>query len=67
LSNQIERQSHIINRLFINFITIDSIGKFEKMLDIFPMNPAFHKAFADLLAREKSFDAAVDEYRKEEC
>jgi Cyclic nucleotide-binding domain./PilZ domain. len=62
LNNQVERQSHIINRFLDGSITIDSIGEFEKMLDIFPKNPAFHKAFADLLAREKSFDAAVDEY-----
>ncbi len=64
MNNQVERRSHIINRFLDGSIAIDSIGEFEKMLDIFPGNPAFHKAFADLLAREKSFDAAVDEYRE---
>ena len=64
MNDQIEKQSTIINRFIDGSITIDSIEEFEKMLNIFPENPAFRKAFADFLSREKSLDAAVEEYRE---
>jgi hypothetical protein len=44
-------------------LTIDSAGEFENLLKVFPNDPGLHRAFADFLARKKSFDAAADSYR----
>jgi hypothetical protein len=62
LSDQIGRQSSIVNRFIDGSITINSIKEFEKILKILPESPVLHKTFADLLVRKKLLDAAAGEY-----
>ena len=47
LSKQISIAKHIIN----GSITIDSVQEFQGVLQIFPNDPALHRAYADLLVR----------------
>lgn len=63
MSDQLETQSSIVKRIIDGSLTIDSVGEFENLLKVFPNDPGLHRAFADLLVRHKSFDAAVDAYR----
>ena len=60
LSKQISIAKHIID----GTITIDSITEFQGMLQIFPNDPALHRAYADLLIRKQLPDAAAQAYHK---
>ena len=60
LSKQIDIAKHIID----GSIAIDSIKEFEGMLQIFPNDPALHRAYSDMLTRKKQFRKAVDAYQK---
>jgi CRP-like cAMP-binding protein len=60
LSKQISIAKHIID----GSITIDSVKEFQGMLQIFPNDPALHRAHADLLVRKQLFEAAVQAYRQ---
>jgi CRP-like cAMP-binding protein len=63
LSDELEGHSSIVRRIIDGSLTIDSAGEFENLLKVFPNDPGLHRAFADFLARKKSFDAAADSYR----
>ena len=60
LSKQISVAKHIID----GSITIDSVKEFQGMLQIFPNDPALHRAYADLLVRKQLYQAAVQSYRQ---
>jgi CRP-like cAMP-binding protein len=60
LSKQISVAKHIID----GSITIDSVTEFQDMLQIFPNDPALHRAYADLLVRKQLYEAAVQSYRQ---
>jgi CRP-like cAMP-binding protein len=60
LSKQISVAKHIID----GSITIDSVTEFQGMLQIFPNDPALHRAYADLLVRKKLYAAAGQSYRQ---
>ncbi len=60
LSKQISIAKHIID----GTITIDSITEFHGMLQIFPNDPALHRAYADLLLRKQLPDAAAQAYHQ---
>jgi CRP-like cAMP-binding protein len=55
-------QRSIVKQIIDGSITIDSIGEYQSMLNIFPDNPYLHRALADLLVRRRSFSAAADYY-----
>ncbi len=63
MSHHLETHSSIVKRIIDGSLTIDSVGEFENLLKVFPNDPGLHRALADLLARQKSFDAAADAYR----
>ena len=58
LSKQISIAKHIID----GSITIDSVKEFQGMLQIFPNDPALHRAHADLLVRKTLSEAAAQSY-----
>ena len=60
LSKQISIAKHIID----GSITIDSVQEFQGMLQIFPNDPALHRAYADLLVRKQLSEAAVQSYQQ---
>ena len=60
LSKQISIAKHIID----GSITIDSVQEFQGMLQIFPNDPALHRAYADLLVRKQLSKAAVQSYQQ---
>jgi len=57
-----DKQTIIVSRIIDGSITIDSVAELENLLKAFPNNPWLHRALADLLKRDKSFDAAAKEY-----
>ncbi|MCJ7771690.1 MAG: Crp/Fnr family transcriptional regulator, partial [Desulfobacterales bacterium] len=64
MDHQIDKKANIIKHIINGTIKIDSIQEFQAILDIFPDDPSLHKAYSDLLARKKSFDAAAKSYKK---
>jgi CRP-like cAMP-binding protein len=48
----------IVSQIIDGSIVIESIDEFKSMLKIFPDHPDLHRAFAERLARRKSFAAA---------
>jgi CRP-like cAMP-binding protein len=60
LSKQISVARHIVD----GSITIDSVKEFQGMLQIFPNDPALHRAYADLLVRKQLSGAAVQSYQQ---
>ena len=60
LSKQISIAKHIID----GSITIDSVKEFQGMLQIFPNDPALHRAYADLLVRKQLREAAAQSYHQ---
>jgi CRP-like cAMP-binding protein len=64
MKNKISRHISIAKHIVDGSITIDSVKEFRSILRIFPSDPDLHRVFADLLARRKSVDAAIESYRK---
>ena len=62
MNDRIDKQNSIINRIVDGSVTIDSVAEFENLLKAFPNDPWLHRAYADLLKREKSFYSAADTY-----
>jgi CRP-like cAMP-binding protein len=52
----------IVSQIIDGSIVIESIDEFKSMLKIFPDNPDLHRAFAERLARRKSYAAACQYY-----
>lgn len=57
-------QNSIVKRIIDGSVSIDSAAEFENIIRIFPDDPGIYRAFADLLARSKSYEAAANAYRK---
>jgi hypothetical protein len=62
MSDWIDKQHSVVNRIIDGSITIDSIEEFENLIKAFPNDPRLHKVYADRLKEEKSLNA-VDEYK----
>jgi CRP-like cAMP-binding protein len=64
LNNTQDAKSSIVKRIIDGSVTIESVDEFENIIRIFPDDPGIYRAFADLLAHEKSSEAAANAYRK---
>ena len=62
MSDWVDKQHSVVNRIIDGSITIDSLEEFENLIKAFPNDPRLHRVFADRLIREKSLNAA-DEYK----
>ncbi len=62
MSDQFDRPDGVVSHVIDGSVKIDSVEEFENVLKIFPADPALHRAFGDLLAKKKSFDAAAGAY-----
>ncbi len=62
MKDRIDKQNSIISNIIDGSITIDSVAEFENLLKAVPNDPDLHRVFADLLKKEKSSEAAADEY-----
>ncbi|RLC30713.1 MAG: hypothetical protein DRH32_05315, partial [Deltaproteobacteria bacterium] len=58
------RQDSIVNRIVDGSVNIESEKEFENLLEIFPNEPSLHRAFADLLVKNNSREAADDAYEQ---
>ena len=64
MKSQISKQINLAQHIIDGSIAIDSTKTFKSILQIFPNDPALHKAFADLLIRKKSWADALKVYSK---
>jgi CRP-like cAMP-binding protein len=64
MKSQISRQINLAQHIIDGSIAIDSTKTFKSILQIFPNDPALHKAFGDLLIRKKSRATALKVYSK---
>ena len=64
MNDELNKKITLAKRVIEGSIVIDSIKEFEGMLQIFPNDPALHRAYSDLLKRRKSFDNAAKSYQK---
>lgn len=64
MKHDLDKKITLAERIFEGSVTIDSVKELEGMLQIFPNDPALHRAYSDLLTRKKSFDEAAKNYHK---
>jgi len=64
MEGQTDRRSAIAKHVIDGSTKVASIEEFEMLIELFPNNPALHRAFSDFLARKKKFSAAADGYGK---
>ena len=64
MKGQLSKQISIARHIVDGSITIDSVKEFQSMLQIFPNDPALHRAYADLLLRKKLSDGAIQSYQR---
>jgi len=64
MEGQIDRRSAIAKHVIDGSTKLAFIEEFEMLIELFPNNPALHRAFSDFLARKKKFSAAADGYGK---
>lgn len=64
MKGQLSKQISIARHIIDGSITIDSVKEFQGMLQIFPNDPALHRAYADLLVRKQLTEAAARSYQK---
>ena len=64
MEEKINGQKSIARHIIDGSITIDSVSDFERMLGLFPDNPALFNAFGDLLFKKKSYKAGARAYGK---
>jgi CRP-like cAMP-binding protein len=62
MSDWIDKQHSVVNRIVDGSIAIDSIEEFENLIKAFPNDARLHRVFADRLVIEKPLNAA-DEYK----
>jgi CRP-like cAMP-binding protein len=60
--NTPEDQNSIVKRIVDGSVTIDAIEEFESILNLFPADPALHRAYGDLLAEKQNLQQAADSY-----
>ncbi|UCD32083.1 MAG: hypothetical protein JSV38_15200, partial [Desulfobacterales bacterium] len=58
MSDWVDKQNSLVSRIIDGSVTIDSVTKFEDLLEVFPSDPELHRIYAGLLQKEKSLDAA---------
>lgn len=56
------QKTNIVEQITGGLVNIDSVEEFEKILEDFPEDPAFHKAYADLLVKNNFSDKAALSY-----
>jgi len=64
MNGQLSKQISIAKHIIDGSITIDSVQEFQGMLQIFPNDPALHRAYADFLARKQFSEAAGQSYHQ---
>jgi len=64
MNGQLSKQISIAKHIIDGSITIDSVKEFQGMLQIFPNDPALHRAYADLLVRKQLSEAAGQSYHQ---
>ena len=64
MKGQLSKQISIARHIVDGSITIDSVKEFQGMLQIFPNDPALHRAYADLLLRKQLSDGARQSYQR---
>ena len=64
MKHELSKKITLAKRIIEGSITIDSIIEFEGMLQIFPKDPALHRAYSELLTRKKSYDKAAKNYHQ---
>jgi hypothetical protein len=64
MKGQLSKQISIARHIVDGSIIIDSVKEFQGMLQIFPNDPALHRAYADLLLRKQLSDAAIQSYQR---
>jgi CRP-like cAMP-binding protein len=64
MKGQLSKQISIARHIVDGSIIIDSVREFQRMLQIFPNDPALHRAYADLLVRKQLFEAASQSYQQ---
>ena len=64
MKGQLSKQISIARHIIDGSITIDSVKEFQSMLQIFPNDPALHRAYADLLVRKQLTEAAARSYQQ---
>ena len=57
MTDRIEKQESVVNRIIDGSISIDSVEEFEDLLKAFPNDPRLHRVFADLLLEKNSIHA----------
>jgi len=63
MKGQLSKQISIARNIIDGSITIGSVKEFQGMLQLFPNDPALHRAYADFLVRKQS-SAAVNSYHR---
>ncbi len=58
------RNSNIIQQVNKGFLNVGSVSEFKELLTDFPEDPALHKAYGDLLLKQKSSDESALSYGK---
>ena len=53
------QKTNIVEQITGGLVNIDSVEEFEKILEDFPEDPAFHKAYADLLVKNNFSDISI--------
>lgn len=64
MNGQLSKQISIAKHIIDGSIIIDSVQEFQGMLQIFPNDPALHRAYADLLTRKQLSEAAGQSYQQ---
>jgi len=64
MNGQLSKQISIAKHIIDGSITIDSVKEFQGMLQLFPNDPALHRAYGDLLVRKQLTEAAARSYRQ---
>jgi CRP-like cAMP-binding protein len=64
MKGQLSKQISIARHIIDGSITIDSVKDFQGVLQIFPNDPALHRAYADLLVRKQLSEIAVQSYHQ---
>jgi CRP-like cAMP-binding protein len=64
MKGQLSKQISIARHTVDGSIIIDSVKEFQGMLQIFPNDPALHRAYADFLLRKQLSDAAIQSYQR---
>ena len=65
MEEKINGQKSIARHIIDGSITIDSVSDFERMLGLFPDNPALFNAFGDLLFKKNHIKLVPEHMEKQ--